>query len=69
MDLGHEHVTGYYVRVKRDGKYQSLDIAVLSEVELNELFKDSTKEKCVRFIVSLVQWIQDKHAVNVAGGT
>ena len=52
-------ITGYFLRVKRDGKWQSLDIAELSEAEITECLKDATPEKRTMWVVALVKWIQE----------
>lgn len=53
-----EHITGYYVRVRRDGKAQSLDIACLTEPEIREFFSTQDKDRVVQWVAALAGWIQ-----------
>lgn len=57
-----EYVTGYYVLAKRDGKWQSIDIALLGENELHELLDSAPQEKLVNWVVALTAWIRE-HSV------
>ena len=57
-----DFITGYFVRVERDGKWQSLDIAELRESEIRQLFAPMIdKDRVVNFVIALVQWIQEHH--------
>lgn len=43
-------MTGIYLRVKRDEKWQALEIEELTEEELREVFKLATKERVIAFL-------------------
>lgn len=43
-------MTGGYVRIKRDGKYQSIEIEHLTDSEREEFFKDRDKEEILRWL-------------------
>ena len=45
--MGNE-VTGIYMRARRDGKWQSLDIAELTRDELTETFRASDKDRVIK---------------------
>jgi len=49
---------GAYIRIKRDGKYQPVDIAECSQEELNS-FAEECPEDGWRWAKSLVLWIQN----------
>lgn len=51
------YVTGIYVRIQRDGRYQSLDVATLTDSELEALFVDP--DVCRKFAIGLAAWIRD----------
>lgn len=51
--------TGYYVRIERDGKWQSLDIATLTDEELCAFFAGETASRCGAWAASLAGWIRD----------
>jgi hypothetical protein len=50
-------MTGYYVRIQRDGKWQALDIATLTDEELERLEKPP--EKGWPWAIALARWIRD----------
>jgi nitrogen regulatory protein PII-like uncharacterized protein len=50
-------VTGFYVRVYRDG-WQNLEIDELNREELLTVLEDVSTAKAVGWIVALVEWIQ-----------
>jgi hypothetical protein len=50
--------SGFYLRVQRDGKWQSLDIAEMTRLELEQFFQTREKEELIRWIVALAQYIQ-----------
>jgi len=57
-------VTGLFLRIKRDGKWQAVDVAEMTDDELREEFnKAVTKQHLVRWIVTLAGWIRDNVAV------
>lgn len=57
-----ELITGYFVRAKRDGRFQTIDIALLREAELHELLDKQPPEKLVNWVYALTSWIRE-HAV------
>ena len=52
-----KNITGAYVRVNREGKWQSIDIACLSDQELDEFFASDPDPK--RWAVFLSKWIRE----------
>jgi len=44
------NATGIYVRALRDGKWDSVDIAELDKLSLEEWLKDLSKEELIRVI-------------------
>jgi site-specific recombinase XerD len=52
-------MTGIYIRVKRDGKWQSLEIEQLSQEELVEVFKDADKERVILFFAAVTKWMRE----------
>jgi hypothetical protein len=53
-----EHITGYYFRVERNGRYQSLDIACLTQEELRQCFAGQGEDRAIMWVQALVSWIQ-----------
>ena len=51
-------ITGIFVRVERDGKWQSLDVAQLTPEEL-ETFANQHPHHGWNFAKALVKWIQE----------
>jgi hypothetical protein len=51
------YVTGIYVRIKRNDRWQSLDVATLTDAELEILFVDP--DVCRKFAIGLAAWIRD----------
>lgn len=43
-------MTNAYVRVKRGGKYQNIEIEYLTDEERQELFKESSNEELLRWL-------------------
>ena len=43
-------MTGAYLRVKRKGKWQNVEIEYLSDKEREELFKDSNSEEVLKWL-------------------
>jgi hypothetical protein len=43
-------MTGAYLRVKREGIWQNVEIEYLSDEERNELFKESDSEEVLRWL-------------------
>jgi len=54
-----DHVTGYYVRAKHAGKFQSIDIVFLTEPEIQEMLKGADREKIIGWVVALAHWIRE----------
>jgi hypothetical protein len=52
-------MTGIYMRVKRDDKWQSLDIAELTEEELREAFKEADKDRVLMFLAAVTKWVRE----------
>ena len=50
--------TGAFIRIKRDGKWQAIDIVQLTNVELDR-FAESVPEAGWRWAKFLAQWIRD----------
>lgn len=59
--------TGFLVRVRRDGEFRSLDVSQLEDREIDELFRDKTKEQAVGWVKSLARWIRE-NVGEVPGG-
>lgn len=55
--------TGFYLRLMRDGKAQSLDITEFSDQELRNTVRDWSDEKKINWIISLVMFIKTLEAV------
>jgi hypothetical protein len=49
-------VTGIYVRIERDGRWQDLEIEALADPELESFFSG---QDCESWAISLVKWIRD----------
>lgn len=52
-------MSGIYLRVYRDGKYQSLDIVELTEVELTAAFAREKKETVIKFLAAVCKQIRE----------
>lgn len=59
-------MTGIYMRVLRDGKWQSLDIAELTQDELTAVFEPASKERVIMFLAAVTKWMRE-HLVEVDG--
>lgn len=56
-----EITTGYVVRICRDGKWQAVDVAEMTDAELEEFF-DSAKlsgERLAAWVQALARWIRE----------
>ena len=51
--------TGYFVRAKRDGKWQSLDIVELTDDELDAFERCQAPDKGWQWAKALAGWIRD----------
>jgi hypothetical protein len=56
--------TGYMLRVKRDGKFHSLDIAEMTEHEIRVTMEAWPPDKLRNWIVSLVHFIQELQPIH-----
>ncbi len=54
-----KELTGMYFRVKRDGKWLSLDITDLENNEIKKLLKDFGPEDIGGIVIALASWIYD----------
>ena len=43
-------MTGAYLRVRREGKWQNVEIEYLSDKEREELFKEADREELLRWL-------------------
>lgn len=50
-------MTGFFLRVQRDGRWQNLDIAELTDEELHTTFDE--RPDCAKWVVALAGWIRD----------
>jgi hypothetical protein len=51
--------TGFYLRVKRDGRFQSLDIAELSPDEITATMGNIGESRLLSWVISLAQFIKE----------
>lgn len=60
MKLQERNLSGIYARVKRDGKYQSIDITDMTPEELTEFLnsKDMSIDYLARLVQNLIETIQ-----------
>jgi len=56
-------MTGYFVRIERDGKWQPVEVDQMTDQELEAFFSDS-RETARRWAIVLAKWIRE----NVKGG-
>jgi hypothetical protein len=52
-------MTGIYMRVRRDGSWQNIDIAELTQDELTAVFEPATKERVIMFLAAVTKWMRD----------
>jgi len=55
-------MTGLYVRVKREGKWQPIEIDQLADAELSEFFQGQEKDNGLSsraWAICLAKWIRD----------
>ena len=55
----HPSITGFYVRIERDGKWGAYDIAELTDAELERFFSEEVTARKTQWLVSIVGWIRD----------
>lgn len=70
MNPQERNLSGIYTRIKRDGKYQSVDIADMTPEELEEFLnkEDLTIEyfrRLTKNLIEVVQEIADKFDIEV----
>jgi hypothetical protein len=65
---GEEIMTGIFVRVQRDGRWQTLEIDELSDEEICTVLEARPAEELVRWIVVLAGWIRDHVREDVSHG-
>lgn len=53
------HITGYFVRVERDGKWQNSDIASMTDAELDAFLERQGVERHGMWVKALAGWIRD----------
>lgn len=46
-------MTGYYLRIKRNGKWDNIEIEYLTPKEIQESFKKKKKNELINWIVAL----------------
>ncbi len=54
-----EHITGYYVRVKRDNRWHSLDFATLTNEEMDTVLQGRNAAELIRWVIAFGSWIRD----------
>ena len=56
-----EFVTGIFVRVERNGKWQAIDIALCEPEELSGIFERKSPMELRAWLFSLLGWIRGSH--------
>lgn len=56
-------ITGIYVRVQRDGTWQNLDIATLTDDELEAFFWRCDLDRARTWCIGLCKWMRE-HLLN-----
>lgn len=59
-------MTGFNVRIERDGVGKTLDVAELTDAELQEFFEGQPQNRLVRWSMRLAAWIRDNVEVEEA---
>lgn len=52
-------MTGTYVRIERDGKFENIEVEKLTEEELELFFKDKDKEELLRWLKFTLRYIRE----------
>lgn len=52
-------MTGFYLRVKRNGEYVNLDIAEMTDQELQDFAMSQPVNRGWTWAIALAQWIRD----------
>lgn len=50
-------MTGYFVRIERDGKWQAVELDQMTDEELEVFFKDNPAS--TKWAIGLGKWIRD----------
>lgn len=50
-------MTGYFIRIERDGKWQAVELDQMTDEELEVFFKDNPAS--TKWAISLAKWIRD----------
>ena len=53
------YVTGIFVRIQRAGHWDAIDIAALTDAELETFFQTDDPERLRKFAIGLAKWIRD----------
>jgi len=64
MPIEEKYITGMFFRVKRDGLWLNLDIAQLTDEELDEVLEGRTAKWCRKGMKMLAIWIRDNVIIN-----
>jgi hypothetical protein len=64
VDVEREFVTGMYFRVERDGRWQNLDAATLTDEELATVLEGRSTGWLQQFGKLMAGWIRDNVAVD-----
>ena len=64
-------MTGEYLRIQREGKWQNVEIEYLSDVERAELFKESSTEEVLKWLNFMCNQYEDLvlEVINEFGGS
>ena len=52
-------MTGYYVRILREGGWKTLDITELTDAELEVFLFTQETDKVKRWVIALARWIRE----------
>jgi hypothetical protein len=55
-------MTGIFMRVRRDGRWQNLDIVELSQEELSTVFEDTPKDQVIMFLAGVTKCMRENIA-------
>ena len=54
-----QQLTGIFIRALRDGHWESIDIATLTEIEMRDAFALMPKERVIVYTAALAKHIRD----------
>lgn len=57
--VDYRYITGIYVRIQRDGRWEPIDIAALTDAELDAFFSAADPDRSRKFALGLAKWIRD----------